>query len=241
MKKIIVFILLFISSITVQAQSSFEEYFTDADVFFEAFVTDGRVDYDAIKKRPQALNALVSNIAETDVAEIEAIGKKAFLINVYNLLTIKSIIENGIPDSPLNVDGFFDKQTHNVGGNQVTLNHVEKEMLLPVYNDPRLHFVLVCAAVGCPKLQSFAYVPSKLENQIQEATIETLNNDYFVRIDNSRKKVELSQIFNWYGEEFLAESGSLISYVNQFRKNKIPSSYSVSHYTYDWDLNKLKK
>ena len=238
MKTLLTTLILLFVSVFAQAQTSKDAYFTDAHDFFEAFVKEGRVAYDVLQARPQLLNTLVSNIADIDVSGFNADEKKAFYINAYNILTINSIIKNGIPDSPLSVDGFFDKQTHSVAGAELTLNQVEKEMLLPVYNDARLHFVLVCAAIGCPKLQSYAYVPSKLEEQMQAATVEALNNDYFVRVDNSGNKVELSEIFSWYGGDFLAESESLLSYVNQFREKKIPASYSVGHYTYDWNLNK---
>lgn len=238
MKTLKLVIILLLTGGIAQAQDSQKAYFDNANVFFEAFVKDGRVAYNVLQQRPQPLNELVNTIAEADLSSISANEKKAFLINAYNILTINSIIKNGVPDSPLSVDGFFDKQTHTVGGAELTLNQVEKEMLLPVYNDARLHFVLVCAAIGCPKLQSYAYVPSSLEEQMQSATVEALNNDYFVRVDANSKKVELSEIFNWYNGDFLAESESLLSYVNQFRNQKIPADFSVGHYTYDWNLNK---
>lgn len=225
-------------SVALYAQTTeFDTFFEQADTFFAAYVKDGKVAYREIQSNPDQLNQLLEMIANSDLEQASKNEQKAFLINTYNILTIHSIIGNGIPASPLDVEGFFNEQTHTVAGREVTLDQVEKEMLLPNFNDARLHFVLVCAATGCPPLKSFAYVPGKLDEQIQESTEAALNSSYFTRVKSEENKVLVSELFNWYKQDFLAEAESILDYINTFRNEKIPESYEVDYYTYDWSLN----
>jgi len=239
MKKILNSIIIAtVFSVALNAQvTEFDTFFEQADTFFAAYVEDGKVAYREVQSNPAQLNKLLDIIANADIEQASHKQHKAFLINTYNLLTIHSIIENGIPASPLDVEGFFNEQTHTVAGREVTLDQVEKEMLLPNFDDARLHFVLVCAATGCPPLKSFAYVPEKLDEQIQQSTVATLNSSYFTRLKNEENKVLVSELFSWYKQDFLAEAGTILDYVNTFREEKIPESYKVDYYTYDWSLN----
>jgi len=127
-----------------------------------------------------------------------------------------------------------------VAGELLTLENIEKQKLMAVYKDPRLHFVLVCGALGCPQLADFAYWPKQLDKQIEERTRKTLNSSYFIRVDSDNKNVLLSQIFKWYASDFLDKSSSIVSFINQYRTNPIPSEYSLDYYEYDWSIN-IKK
>lgn len=232
MRPLILFIIFLSTSIT-KAQSFFE----NADQFFSEHVDEGRVNYSLIKKKPGQLNTLVKEIAELDLSNKRVTPDylKSFYVNAYNILVIKQVIDLYPIESPLKVDGFFDKITHKVMGEEMTLNQLEKETLYKQFPDPRLHFVLVCAAKGCPPLADFSYKPTILERQLTDRTQDVLNLDWFIRVNS--KKVELSQIFEWYKGDFSTSGEGVLSFINRYRGSKIDQKRSFSYYEYDWSLN----
>ena len=221
----------------MQAQST-GAFFDDANSFLSTYVKNGRVDYKAIQASPEQLTSILEQAKAIRVSKDDAKTYQAFWINVYNLSTIKGIVDNYPIKSPLDKKGFFDKIKYDVGGKQVTLNDIENKLLRPVYPDEaRFHFVLVCAGLGCPPIINEAYRPETLESQLQRQTVAALNDPNFVRI-NKKGKVLLSQIFEWYKGDF-ERHGSEIEYINKFRKEPIPEKAKFGYYSYDWKLNSL--
>ncbi len=237
MKKIIIIFIIGILGPLSFAQST-ADFFDKSDVFFKTYVSNGRVDYKAIKKDSSTLNELLEIASNISVPKGQVTTYQAFYINAYNLAVIKGIVDNYPTKSPLNIKGFFDKTTYSLGGETTTLNDLENKILRKNFPDEaRFHFALVCAGLGCPPIITEAYKPSTLEKQLQRQTIKALNNPNFIKVKGN--KVQLSQIFEWYKEDFV-RNGSEIDFVNRFRKEKIPSNARVSYYTYDWALNQVK-
>ncbi|MFK7783028.1 DUF547 domain-containing protein [Psychroserpens sp.] len=210
------------------------DYFSKADIFFKTYVSNGKVDYSKIKSNPESLNALVAMAEEISVSKNNSKTYQAFYINVYNISVIKGIIDNYPLKSPLEKPGFFDKMKYRVSGESLTLNDIENNKLRAEFNDARFHFVLVCGAIGCPPLINTAYLPDTLENQLQKQTKTALNNPNFIKVNAN--KVQLSEIFKWYKEDFVQE-GNEINFINGFRKHKIESKVKISYYSYNWNLN----
>ena len=233
MKPIFTIVVLFFT-VQLSAQDT-AAFFAYANAFFATHVTNGRVDYKTIKSDPSSLNDLLSQAAKIKVtAENKAIYK-SFWINTYNLAVIKGVVSKYPVDSPLKIGGFFDNKTFNVGGIQTTLNNIENKLLRAKFpTEPRFHFVLVCAGLGCPPLIGEAYAPDKLENQLQQQTTLALNDPNFIKVIGN--KVQISQIFEWYKEDF-TKNGSVIKFINSFRREAIPTKAKVSYYSYDWTLN----
>ncbi len=223
---------------SVKAQGT-TEFFAKADTFFSTYVKGGRVDYQAIKSNPASLNTLLDLAKGITVSKSDAKNYQAFWINTYNLSVIKGIVENYPIKSPLDKAGFFDKTTYNVGGKNITLNDIENKLLRGNFpKEARFHFVLVCAGLGCPPIISNAYLPNTLDAQLEQQTVKALNNPNFIRVKG--KKVQLSQLFEWYKGDFTQGGKSQIDYVNQYRKEKLDANAKVGYYAYDWTLNKTK-
>ena len=230
--------LLFLSiAVSLQAQDT-ATFFKNADSFFKAHVRNGRVDYKAVKSNPTALNDLLKNAATIKVNPSEAATYQSFWINAYNLAVIKGVVSAYPIKSPLDIKGFFDKNTYTLGGTDITLNDIENKKLRAAFpSEARFHFVLVCAGLGCPPIIDEAYVPSKLDSQLERQTKRALNDPTFIR--SKGKKVQLSQIFEWYKEDFV-RNGDEISFVNKYRKEPLPENAKISYYPYDWTLNEIK-
>ena len=187
------------------------------------------------------LNELVDMIGSYAFKSKDKNTQKAFLINAYNILVIKNVVDNYPISKPLDVPGFFDRKKFNVAGMSLTLSDIENKKIRPVYKDARTHFVLVCAAKSCPPIANYAITPSKMDAQLTTLTKKAMNRSSFTKVNADKKTVQLSQIFEWYKDDFMAEAKSLVAWVNQYRSTPIPSSYKQSFYTCNWALNVKKK
>lgn len=218
---------------------SVDTFFSKTDAFFKTNVKNGLVDYKAIKENPDELNSILDLAKSITVSKGEANTFQAFWINGYNLHVIKGIIDNYPVKSPLDINGFFDKTKREIGGKQITLNDIENKQLRENFShEARFHFVLVCAGLGCPPIINGAYLPSKLESQLQQQTELALNDPNFIKIKG--KKVLVSQIFEWYKVDFTQDDKDEIHFINQFRNEKLDTKAKLGYYPYDWTLNTIQ-
>ena len=208
-------------------------FFSKTNTLLEQYVSDGKVDYQNIKNGNN-LAELIDALAKIDYTSLEKTTQKAFLINAYNLLVIQQLTENYPTTSPMNISGFFDVKKHNIGGVMLTLNSLENDFMRPSYLDARLHFVLVCGAIGCPPIINQAYTPEKLEQQLEQQTKKALNNPNFIKVRS--EKLLISEIFKWYTEDFTTDGKSVVDYINSYRDNPISKS-KYDYYAYDWSIN----
>lgn len=222
----------------LQAQDSKNNFYVLANTFFQNNVdANGQVAYEKIKVDPEILNQLYEMINSYSLENKTTNDIKSFYTNAYNILVIKQIIDVYPIYGPLKVNGFFDKIKHKVAGESLTLNQVEKDKNIYVTKDDRLHFALVCGAKGCPPLANFAFTPEKIDEQLNERTKFALNDENFIRLN--KKKVGISQIFNWYPDDFQKPGvNGIVSYLNKYRKNQIQMGTKIVYYEYNWELNK---
>lgn len=218
----------------VQANAQdISSFFSKTDAFLKKNVSNGKVDYQVIKNDPTSLDDILDIASKIDVAKENENSAKAFWINAYNLTLIKAIVNKYPVKSPLDIAGLFDKGTYLVAGKKITLNDIENKMIRAKYNDARVHFVLVCGATGCPPIINAAYLPDTLEEQLNKQTKLALNNSNFIKVNT--KKVELSQIFEWYKDDF---GKNTLDFINKYRTEKLDNKTKYTYYTYDWTLNK---
>ena len=222
-------------SLSIATAGTPQQFISDADGLFKTYVKNGRVDYASLKGSGD-IAPLVKEIGVVNLVGLSGDVKKAYLINAYNILVINQALENYPLKSVMDVSGFFDGKKQTVGGKKLTLNQLEKDLLLKEFKDARLHFVLVCGATGCPPITNFAYQPNKLESQLDRQTKLALNDGKFIRVNGS--EVGLSQIFDWYKSDFGGSKANVLGFINKYRTDKIPASASISYYPYDWSLNK---
>ncbi len=228
----------FLAAMVGSAQNG-TEFFAKADTFFNTYVEGGSVDYKAIIRDPSSINELLDIAKNINVPKNDKADYQAFWINGYNLLVIKSIVDNYPIKSPLDKAGFFDVKKHTIGGEKITLNDIEHNMLRAVFpKEPRFHFVLVCAGLGCPPIINKAYLPNTLDKQLEKQTSLALNDPEFIQVN--KNKVRISQIFEWYKNDFTKDGKSLVNFINQYRTDKLPEKAKVSFYPYNWALNEKK-
>ncbi len=165
----------------------------------------------------------------------------AYWINAYNAFTVKLIIDHypvtSIKDSKKGVpfvNSVWDIKFFTVGNKRMDLNTIEHSILRKKFNEPRIHFSIVCASVSCPRLRNEAYVAADLERQLQEQAVEFINDESKNQIGNS--EVRLSPIFSWFKKDF-TKNMTLMEYIRSYSERKPGTSVKPGFMDYDWNLN----
>lgn len=212
------------------------------------FVRDARVDYAALKARPEDLNRYLGTVAAVTRTEFKRWGEPeqiAFLSNAYNAYTLRLIINHYPIKSITDIGGFFkgpwDQPVVRLFGETLTLNTLEHQILRVDYAEPRLHFVLVCAAKGCPPLRSEAYVGARLEEQLVDQARLFLADSAKNRVVAADRTVYLSPIFKWYGSDFERKRGSVLAALKPYWPGNsgglVKGDFKMRYTKYDWSLN----
>lgn len=219
---------------------------SDIDDLLKTHVTNGSVDYTALKKDPQ-LSAVVKELSNTPLSRIRQTPQSAmaFWINVYNIFTLKLITDNWPVKSIMDLDNgkVWDRKWILIDGKTYSLNQIENEIIRPM-GDPRIHFALVCAATSCPPLRNEAYTADKLDKQLDDQGRTFIGNKKLNRFSSSDQRAKVSKIFEWYGADFGSTSADLIRFLAPYAPSAArssmkaaPSGWKVSYLPYDWSIN----
>ena len=224
--------------------------FAPWDSMLKRYVNDcGQVDYAAWQSEShQELNTWLESLQSTELSQLGEAGAIAFLINLYNALTIRQVLQKypivSIRPSCLGVPNwlaflrFFNNPVYQLEGQSLSLNGIEHGLLREQFPEPRLHFALVCASVGCPLLRAAAYAPAQLDEQLTADARRFIRNDDKVRYDATQQILYCSKIFQWYKTDFLTVADSVADYISQHRpKLNLPDRVTVKFLPYSWALN----
>ena len=227
--------------------------FTLVDNFFKQYVKDGKVDYEAVKK-DNALTSYIEQVKNFEPYGIEDEKERlAFWVNAYNAFTIKLIADHYPVNSILDIQEKTGQSPWDIefievaGGRKLSLDEIEKEIIIPEFKEARIHYVLVCAAESCPPIISQAYLPDNLFQLMDRQAERFLNDKDKNYLDKEDKELYLSMIFKWYGRDFRKADSSVINhvlkYLNEDDKNFIRQNNvdDISYLDYNWKLNGLKK
>jgi hypothetical protein len=202
----------------------------------------GLVNYKGFQKDKAELDAYLQNLSNNAPQKNwSANDQKAFWINAYNAYTISLILQNYPVKSIKDIGGKiykvntpWDIKFINIGGKKYDLNNIEHGMLRRGFDDPRIHFALVCASISCPRLRNEAYTGAQLNAQLEDAGREFLNDKSKNRI--SADRAELSKYFSWYKGDF-TKNGSLTDFINKYSQAKINANTKIGSLDYNWNLN----
>ena len=161
-------------------------------------------------------------------------AKLAYWINVYNAYTVKLIIDNYPLKSIKNIANPWEKKFIVLEHTNYSLEQVENDILRKM-NEPRIHFAINCASYSCPDLYHAAYVSSSLESQLTLVTKRFINDTS--KNSLSENEIKVSEIFNWFSNDFKTKSGSVIAFINKYTTVIINEESKVSFMEYNWNLN----
>ena len=248
-----------LSPAIVQA-GSFDHSYASYDALLRAHVDDkGLVNYAAISK-DQRLSRFISSIAGVSaegLAEWSRDQQIAFLINAYNALTLKTIVEAPGVTSIRDIrPDAWETARWQVAGRTVSLNFLEHTRLRGQFREERSHFVLVCAARGCPPLPRRALLPDGLSEQLDSYARSFVRDAERNRMDQVGQKLYLSRIFQWYADDFRVsvpglpaalldlpgKEGAVVRYIYPLlsgtdQQHLENGKFEIVYSEYDWSLN----
>jgi len=212
----------------------------------------GRVNYRDWKAQSMGdLTAWLEAMATVDLARFSPEALLAFWLNLYNALTIAQILHRypiasiqpkilGIPNW-LAFLWFFLRPVYRMGDRRYSLNQIEHGILRQQFQEPRIHFALVCASVGCPLLRPEAYRPNQVRQQLDDDARRFINNPDKVSYDAATGILHCSKIFQWYGKDFLAVAASVSDYIQQYLERTVEVKGAIADLPYSWALNEQKE
>lgn len=227
--------------------------------------------YAGFKQEEAALKTYTESVSKVTEVEFKAFSKTqqmAFLINAYNALTVQLILTK-YPDlkSIKDLGGTFSspwkQKFFKLMGNDSTLDQIEHEMLRKkgVYDEPRVHYAVNCASIGCPALREEAFTADKLDAQLEEQARRFLSDRSRNRYNAQNESLEVSKIFDWFKEDwqsgykgigkdqspitsreqFFGKYAALLSDKPDEQKLIAEGKVSIRFLDYDWNLNDVKR
>lgn len=214
------------------------------DALMKDFVVDGHVNYKELLKNRERLDIYLIHLqAHVPSANWSREEQLAYWINAYNAFTIKIVLDhfplNSIKDIsgklqiPL-VNTTWDINFIEIGDKKLSLNDIEHRILRKEFNEPAIHFAIVCASVSCPPLRSGAYFADKIDKQLNEQALAFINDKSKNLI--AVNHIEISKLFNWFEGDF-TKTGSLVDFLNKYAATKINKDAKIDYLDYDWSLN----
>lgn len=208
-----------------------------------------RVSYAAVTSDDRAaLTAYVDHLASTPVSALNRAEQRPFWINLYNALTVKAVLDAYPVDSILDIDispgifsdGPWGASLVTVESEPLTLDDIEHRILRPIWHDPRIHYVVNCASLGCPNLPAEAMTAANAEVMLDGAARAFINHPRAVTIDGDDDLI-VSSIYDWYAIDFGSDDEAIIAHLLRFAEPDLAAQLTgrseIDDNVYDWRLN----
>jgi hypothetical protein len=210
----------------------------------------GLVDYKGWKASAddrKALDAVVASWTDVDEAKLSRDEKLALFVNAYNAITIQAMVEfyplASIKDK-VSVIGFnvWKDYKRKIAGQERSLDQIEHEVLRKM-GEPRIHFAINCASLGCPVLRDEAYTAARIDEQLEDQVHRFLANPSKLKIEGS--VVRLNMILKWFGDDFGGSDGAKLAWLAKHAtdpatKKALVGNVTIEYLDYDWSLNEKK-
>jgi len=228
-----------------------------------------KVNYVEFEKDRAALKNYLESLSKVSEAEFNGWAKPqrmAFLINAYNGFTLELILQNYPTKSIKDIGGTFDnrwkRKFFKLLGQDSYLDKIEHETLRKpgAFDEPRVHFAVNCASIGCPSLREEAFTADRLDKQLEEQAVRFLSDRSRNRYDAKSGKLEVSMIFKWFNpdwesgykgfdgktpaiksrEEYFARYAKLLADAPADQQKIADGKAIISFMDYDWSINAVK-
>ena len=206
------------------------------------------VEYGRVKKADKLkLVQYLQSLAVQDPRQLTPNEQLAYWINLYNALTVNLILDYYPVKSITKLGkgwfrtGPWRDELITIARHSVSLDDIEHRIIRPIWKNPRIHFVLNCASIGCPDLMPEVYQSDKIDEQLKSAARRFINQEKGVFFVGDR--LVLSSIFDWYEDDFEDESGvmkELKRFANSQLLQQLEGFRGRISYRYDWKLNQYK-
>lgn len=210
-----------------------------------------RVDYPALTEDPLRgrLDGYLERLAATAVSRLDRPEQQAFWINLYNALTLQVVRDHYPVESIRDIDispglfaiGPWGAELIMVENEVLTLNDVEHRILRPLWMDPRIHYALNCASIGCPNLQGRAWRAATLDTDLDTAATAYVNHARGFTTEGT--DVIVSSIYDWFIADFGGDDEGVLQHLARYadpeRRALVRAANGIDDHQYDWALNDL--
>ncbi len=214
-------------------------------------------DYKALKARDAAaLQGVRQQLARVNVAKLTPKQQLAHWINVYNVNTVATIVENYPVDSIRDIStdpiirlNVFKKERVPVGNAKLSLDEVENKKIREAFKDPRIHFAINCAAKSCPPIRTTAFTGENLDAELDAQARAFLNGPHGVKFerDGDTLTITTTKIMDWFSDDFEKWGGGKAKFIRRYvspdKQRLIDQAKEIDFDfdDYDWDLNDWKR
>ncbi len=195
----------------------------------------------------QALEEYLEALQAAPVSELDRPEQLAYWVNLYNALTVKVILDHypvasirKIDISPgWFADGPWGAKLVTVEGEEVALDDIEHRILRPLWKDPRLHYAVNCASLGCPNLQPEAFTAENTERLLELGARQYVNHPRGARLEEG--KLLVSSIYDWFEADFGGSREGVLDHLRRYAAGDLARALEgfagKLKYAYDWSLN----
>lgn len=214
-----------------------------------------RVDYARWKGTAAdmaALDAWIAAAAERRPSAMPRAEAFAFWANLYNALTLKVVLDRypvrsirdirstGVPFDPRQFNGPWRTRLVAVEGRRMSLDDIEHETMRPTFRDPRVHYAVNCASIGCPNLRPRAFRAATLEADLDDAARAFVNHPRGATLRPDGRLV-VSSIYHWFKEDFSGTDAGVIAHLRRYAAPPLAARLAgvgaIADHAYDWALN----
>lgn len=193
------------------------------------------------------LHGYLDGLRKTPIGRYNRDEQLAYWINLYNALAVRLVIRYSPVASIQDIDispglfgrGPWERKLLEVDGEPVSLNDIEHRILRPIWGDPRIHYGVNCAAVGCPSLLPRAFTAANAETLLEYGARLYVNDPRGARVENGRLTV--SKIYAWFQEDFGGSEQGVIAHLRRHADPTLARALAgvttIQAYEYDWRLN----
>lgn len=206
---------------------------------------DGKVKYGALKADLGPLEKYVEALKTIDAEKLPGReAKLAHWINVYNALILWSFAKDYPQEkdrlrNPLKRASYFFRRKFRVGGKDRSLSDIEDNSLRKAFQEPRIHFAIVCASTSCPYLATKVYSASDVMARLEEDAKRFITAERNVKVDSTKKTVTVSEIFKWFQADFGGSEKAVLQflarYINTARLDE--PGWKLKYFDYNWSIN----
>ncbi|MDX1421882.1 MAG: DUF547 domain-containing protein [Kiloniellales bacterium] len=194
-----------------------------------------------------ALERYLARLAALPIDDYDRSEQLAYWINLYNALTVRVVLDHYPVDSIRDIDispglfadGPWGRALVRVAGEELSLNDIEHRILRPIWRDPRIHYAVNCAALGCPDLQPRPFAGGDVEARLTAAARRYVNSERGVRV--RADGLVVSSIYVWFQEDFGGSDAAVIAHLARYAEPALAAALARAHgivdHAYDWALN----
>ena len=199
----------------------------------------------------EALEQYLDKMQGVAIRKFSRAEQRAYWINLYNVATVKVVLDHYPVDSILKINispglfakGPWKKKLLTVEGEGVSLDDIEHRVLRPIWQDPRTHYSVNCASLGCPNLPAQAFTSANMEELLDASARAYVNHPRGARVEKGRLTV--SSIYVWFGSDFGGGDAGVIAHLKKYGEPALKKALAdvrrIGDDEYDWSLNDAKK